>query len=117
MSVSSRQSASGGLRLLWLLRMQVPLGDLCRRAAPFFRRLAAAGCRIAELGDREEELATVAEFALLIGPGLSLLAHPALVGHVLLKQRHERAAIGIGDQLGRREGVSVHPDVLEARVA
>src|SRR5262249_30543157 len=87
-------------------------------AARFFRRLAAAGCGKAELGDREEELATVAEFALLIGPGLSLfLAHPALLGYVLLEQGDERAAVGIGDQLGRREGVGVHLDVIEARVA
>src|SRR5262249_22128639 len=64
--------------------------------------LAAAGCGKAELGDREKELATVAEFALLIGPGLSLfLAHPALLGYVVLEQRDERAAVGIGDQLGR----------------
>ncbi len=53
-------------------------------------RLAAAGCGKAELGDREEELAAVAEFALLIGPGLGLLlAHSALLGHILLEQRHE----------------------------
>jgi len=48
-------------------------------------RLAASGCGKAELGDGEEELAAVAEFALFIGPGLGLLlVHPALLGHVLV---------------------------------
>src|SRR5262245_27449808 len=80
--------------------------------------LAAACCCEAELGDRKEELATPAESALLIGPGLRLLlAHPALFGHVLFDQRQERAAVGIRDELGRREGVGVHPDVLEPSVA
>ena len=57
------------------------------------------------------------ERALLISPDLRfLLAHPALLNHVLLEQWHERAAVGIGDQLGRCEGVCIHLDVFETRV-
>src|SRR6185503_19398670 len=85
------------------------------RAAPCTDRSAGATCREAELGDREEELPTLAELALLIGPELPFLpAHPPLLDDIVLEQRHERATVGIGDQLGRCEGVRIHLDAFEA---
>ena len=53
-------------------RARITQGMMPRRS--IWRPSAAASCRKAELGHREEEFPTLAEFALLIGPRLGFLA-------------------------------------------
>src|SRR5215218_7146490 len=70
--------------------------------------------RETELEAGEEEPALVAQHPLLRGPGSGLvLADPLAAGDEALDHRRDRGAVGVGVEIGGREAVALHLDVLK----
>src|ERR1700676_4805272 len=85
------------------------------RTSPTLTRLPGGE---AELGARDVELATLAEFALLGEPRRRvLLAEPVAANDECPDERDYRCGVGLGIKVDRAERVSLHADVLEPRRA